>query len=436
MANVIVVGTQWGDEGKGKVVDLLSEHFDAVARYQGGTNAGHTVVVGEEKIVLHLVPSGVLRKGKVCILGNGVVIDLLALTQEMEQLNRLRVKVEENFFISKNAHLVLPYHKILDSELEKLRGGRRIGTTGRGIGPAYVDKMARSGIRVGDLTDPALFGERLRANLGEKRAQFPHNQALGELDVEKMAAEQLEEFERVRGFVVDSSLVLHELIRSGKSILFEGAQGTLLDVDLGTYPFVTSSSATAGGACTGTGVSPLAIDGILGVTKAYTTRVGEGPFPAELTNVTGETLRQRGQEFGATTGRPRRCGWFDALAVRYSARVNGLSALALMKLDVLDAFDPIRICTGYRCKGQVLREFPNETGLLKECEPIYEEMPGWNESISGITSCDRLPGRCQAYVERLEGLTGVEVGLISTGPRRDQTILRPTPAMRQWGLAK
>ena len=436
MANVIVVGTQWGDEGKGKVVDLLSEHFDAVARYQGGTNAGHTVVVGEEKIVLHLVPSGVLRKGKVCILGNGVVIDLLALTREMEQLNKLRVKVEENFFISKNAHLVLPYHKILDSELEKLRGGRRIGTTGRGIGPAYVDKMARSGIRVGDLTDPALFRERLRANLGEKRAQFPHNQALGELDVEKMAAEQLEEFERVRGFVVDSSLVLHELIRAGKSILFEGAQGTLLDVDLGTYPFVTSSSATAGGACTGTGVSPLAIDGILGVTKAYTTRVGEGPFPAELTNVTGETLRQRGQEFGATTGRPRRCGWFDALAVRYSARVNGLSALALMKLDVLDAFDPIRICTGYRCKGQVLREFPNETGLLKECDPIYEEMPGWNESISGITSCDRLPGRCQAYVERLEGLTGVEVGLISTGPRRDQTILRPTPAMRQWGLAK
>ncbi len=436
MANVIVVGTQWGDEGKGKVVDLLSEHFDAVARYQGGTNAGHTVVVGEEKIVLHLVPSGVLRKGRVCILGNGVVIDLLALTQEMEQLNRLRVKVEENFFISKNAHLVLPYHKILDSELERLRGGRRIGTTGRGIGPAYVDKMARSGIRIGDLTDPALFRERLRANLEEKRAQFPHNQALGELDVEKMAAEQLEEFERVRGFVVDSSLVLHELIRAGKSILFEGAQGTLLDVDLGTYPFVTSSSATAGGACTGTGVSPLAIDGILGVTKAYTTRVGEGPFPAELTDVTGETLRQRGQEFGATTGRPRRCGWFDVVAVRYSARVNGLSALALMKLDVLDAFDPIRICTGYRWKGEILREFPNETGLLKECEPIYEEMTGWNESISGITSYDRLPARCRAYVERLERLTGVEIGLISTGPRRDQTILRPTRAMRHWGLAK
>ncbi len=436
MANVIVVGTQWGDEGKGKVVDLLSEHFDAVARYQGGTNAGHTVVVGEEKIVLHLVPSGVLRKGKVCILGNGVVIDLLALTQEMEQLNRLRVKIEENFFISKNAHLVLPYHKILDSELERLRGGRRIGTTGRGIGPAYVDKMARTGIRVGDLTDHALFRERLRRNLEEKRAQFPHNQALGELDIEKMAAEQLDQFERVRSFLVDSSLVIHGLIQGGKSILFEGAQGTLLDIDLGTYPFVTSSSATAGGACTGTGVSPMAIDGILGVTKAYTTRVGEGPFPTELSDATGEALRERGQEFGATTGRPRRCGWFDAVAVRYSARVNGLSALALMKLDVLDAFDPIRICNGYRCNGESLREFPNETGVLKECKPIYEEIPGWNESISGITSYDRLPARCRAYVERLERLTGVEIGLISTGPRRDQTILRPTQAMRQWGLAK
>jgi adenylosuccinate synthase len=436
MANVIVVGTQWGDEGKGKVVDLLSEHFDAVARYQGGTNAGHTVVVGDEKIVLHLVPSGVLRKGKVCILGNGVVIDLLALIQEIDQLVKLHVKIEENFFISKNAHLVLPYHKLLDTELERLRGGRKIGTTRRGIGPAYVDKMARTGIRIGDLTDPTLFRERLRANLEEKQAQFPHHQELRELDGEKVAAEQLEQFERVRGFLVDSSLVIHDLIRAGKSILFEGAQGTLLDVDLGTYPFVTSSSATAGGACTGTGISPLAIDGILGVTKAYTTRVGEGPFPTELADVTGEWLRERGQEFGATTGRPRRCGWFDAVAVRYSVRVNGLSAIALMKLDVLDASDSIRICTAYRRKGELHEEFPNETGLLKGCEPIYEELPGWNESTVGIASYDRLPARCRAYVERLEALTGVEVGLISTGPRRDQTIIRPTPSIRRWELAK
>ncbi len=436
MANVIVVGTQWGDEGKGKIVDLLSEYFDAVARYQGGTNAGHTVVVEEEKIVLHLVPSGVLRKGKVCILGNGVVIDLTALIQEMDQLRKLHVKIEENFFISKNAHLVLPYHKILDAELERLREGRPIGTTGRGIGPAYVDKMSRTGIRVGDLTDRDLFKERLRSNLEEKRAQFPQHQELQELDHEKIAAEQFEQFERVRGFVVDSSLIIHDLIKTGKSILFEGAQGTLLDVDLGTYPYVTSSSATAGGACTGTGVSPLAIDGVLGVTKAYTTRVGEGPMPTELTDTIGQMLQTRGQEFGATTGRPRRCGWFDAVAVRYSARINGLSALALMKLDVLDACDSIRICTGYRCNGAVLREFPNETGLLRACEPIYEEVPGWNESIVGITSYKRLPVHCRAYIERIEGLTGVKAGLISTGPRRDQTILRSTPALRQWGLAR
>jgi adenylosuccinate synthase len=436
MANVIVVGTQWGDEGKGKVVDLLSEHFDAVARYQGGTNAGHTVVVGEEKIVLHLVPSGILRKGKICILGNGVVIDLPALLQEIDQLVRLQVRIDDNLFISKNAHLVLPFHKLLDAELERLRGGRRIGTTRRGIGPAYVDKMARIGIRIGDLADPALFRERLRSNLEEKQAQFPHHQELRELDPDKVAVEQLEQFERARGFLVDSSLVINDLVRTGKSILFEGAQGTLLDIDLGTYPFVTSSSATAGGACTGTGVSPLAIQGILGVTKAYSTRVGEGPFPTELTDAIGEALRERGQEFGATTGRPRRCGWFDAVAVRYSARVNGLSALALMKLDVLDACESIRICTGYRRKGNVYLDFPNETGLLKECEPIYEEVSGWNESIAGTTSYDRLPARCRAYVDRLEALTGVEVGLISTGPRRDQTILRATPAMRRWGLAR
>lgn len=436
MANVIVVGTQWGDEGKGKIVDLLSEYFDAVARYQGGTNAGHTVVVEEEKIVLHLVPSGVLRKGKVCILGNGVVIDLAALIQEMDQLGRLQVKMEDNFFISKNAHLVLPYHRILDAEQERIREGRQIGTTRRGIGPAYVDKMARTGIRVGDLADPNRLKERLRTNLEEKRTQFPHHQELQELDHEKIAVEQLEQFERVRRFVVDSSLIIYDLIKTGKRVLFEGAQGTLLDVDLGTYPYVTSSSATAGGACTGTGVSPMVIDGVLGVTKAYTTRVGEGPMPTELTDDTGRMLQTRGQEFGATTGRPRRCGWFDAVAVRYSARINGLSALALMKLDVLDGCESIRICTGYRCDGSDLREFPNETGLLQTCEPVYEEVPGWNQSIAGITSYKHLPARCRAYIERIEALTGVKVGLISTGPRRDQTILRSTPALRQWGLTR
>src|SRR5574341_1691706 len=432
MANIIVVGTQWGDEGKGKVVDLLSEHFDAVARYQGGSNAGHTVVVGDEKIVLHLVPSGVLRKGKVCILGNGVVIDLLGLIQEIDQLVKLHVKIDENFFISKNAHLVLPYHKLLDTELERLRGRRQIGTTRRGIGPAYVDKMASTGIRIGDVTDPTLFRERVRANLEEKQAQFPHHQELRELDGAKVAAEQLEQFERLRGFLVDSSLVIYDLIRAGKSILFEGAQGSLLDVDLGTYPFVTSSSATAGGACTGTGVSPLAIDGILGVCKAYATRVGGGPFPTELADAVGEHIRTRGQEFGATTGRPRRTGWFDPVGIRYAARVNGLDAVALMKLDVLDELDPILVCTGYRYRGQVLTEFPNETDILAECQPVYEDRPGWRQSTVGALVEAKLPAACRAYLQYLETLVGVPFTLVSTGPRRDQTIVRPNAMWKAW----
>ncbi len=433
MANVIVVGTQWGDEGKGKVVDLLSESFDAVARYQGGTNAGHTVVVGEEKIILHLVPSGILRKGKTCILGNGVVIDLPALIQEMDQLLKLNIRFEEHFFISKNAHLVMPYHKILDQEQDRKRSFR-LGTTGRGIGPAYVDKMARIGIRIGDLSDPTLFKEKLLMNLHEKRSQYPNDAALASLDAETIYQEHLRCFERIQGFLVDSSLVVDQLIRDRKSLLFEGAQGTLLDIDLGTYPYVTSSSATAGGACTGTGVSPTRIDGILGVAKAYTTRVGEGPFPTELKDRMGEYLRARGQEFGATTGRPRRCGWFDAVAVRYAVRVNGLSTLALMKLDVLDECETISVCTGYRCRGEILTEFPNETHLLKECEPIYEEFPGWKESTQGLLDEEKLPRRCRDYVEALESLLGVDISLISTGPRRDQTILRKTASFKEWGL--
>ena len=435
MANVIVVGLQWGDEGKGKVVDFLSESFDAVARYQGGTNAGHTVVVGEEKVILHLVPSGVLRKGKICILGNGVVIDLPALIQELDQLQRLNEKVEETFFISKNAHLVMPYHKLLDLE-QGQRRRFRIGTTGRGIGPAYVDKMARMGIRIGDLADPPLFKEKLLANLDEKRAQCPQDQALAELDPNRIYEEHLKYFERVQGFLVDISLVINTLIREGKSILFEGAQGTLLDIDLGTYPYVTSSSATAGGACTGMGISPMRIEGILGVAKAYTTRVGEGPFPTELKDDVGERLRVRGEEFGATTGRLRRCGWFDAVAVRYAVRVNGLSTLALMKLDVLDECERISVCTGYHYHGQILTEFPNETHILRECEPIYKEFEGWKESTHGLLSYEELPKTCRGYIEGLEELLGVEVGLISTGPRRDQTILRKTPALKAWGLVQ
>ena len=434
MANLIVVGAQWGDEGKGKVVDILSERFDVVARYQGGNNAGHTVVVGKDKIVLHLVPSGILRKGRICVLGNGVVIDLRELIHEMDQLERLHVRFEDHFFISRRAHLVLPYHKMLDVAHEQ-RAAKKIGTTGRGIGPAYVDKMARIGIRIGDLHQPALFKERLQQNLLEKRAQFPENPALAGLAAEEILDDHLKHYERVRHFLVDSAQILDRLIREGKRVLFEGAQGTLLDVDLGTYPYVTSSSATAGGACTGTGVSPKRIDGILGICKAYTTRVGEGPFPTELADATGEQIRVRGQEFGATTGRPRRTGWFDAVGIRYAARVNGLDALALMKLDVLDDLDPILVCNAYRYRDELLTEFPNETDILAECQPVYEALPGWRQSTVGTVEEAQLPPTCRAYIRHLETIVGVPITLVSTGPRRDQTIVRPNPLWNVWGLA-
>jgi len=434
MANIVVVGAQWGDEGKGKVVDFLSERFDVVARYQGGNNAGHTVVVGDDKIVLHLIPSGVLRKGKTCVLGNGVVIDLSELIQEMDQLERLHVKFEDHFFISRRAHLVLPYHKLLDIAHEQ-RATKKIGTTGRGIGPAYVDKMARVGIRVGDLHQPALFKERLSQNLAEKRAQFPESRALAALEPDRMFHDHLKHYERIQSFLADTSLVLDRLMQEGKQILFEGAQGTLLDVDLGTYPYVTSSSSTAGGACTGTGVSPKRIHGVLGICKAYTTRVGEGPFPTELADEVGDRIRERGAEFGATTGRPRRTGWFDAVGVRYAARVNGLDALALMKLDVLDGLETLQVGTGYRYRGELLTEFPNETDILAECEPVYETLPGWTENTVGIVDEAKLPANCQAYLRRLEAVAGVPLGLISTGPRRDQTIMRSDTLWKSWGLA-
>jgi len=434
MANIIVVGAQWGDEGKGKVVDFLSERFDVVARYQGGNNAGHTVVVGDDKIVLHLIPSGVLRKGKTCVLGNGVVIDLSELIQEMDQLERLHVRFEDHFFISRRAHLVLPYHKLLDVAHEQ-RAARKIGTTGRGIGPAYVDKMARVGIRVGDLHQPALFKERLSQNLAEKRAQFPESRALAALEPDRMFHDHLKHYERIQNHLADASLVLDRLMREGKKVLFEGAQGTLLDVDLGTYPYVTSSSATAGGACTGTGVSPKRIHGILGICKAYTTRVGEGPFPTELADEIGDQIRERGAEFGATTGRPRRTGWFDGVGVRYAVRVNGLDALALMKLDVLDGLETLQVCTAYRYRGELLTEFPNETDILAECEPVYETLPGWTDNTVGIVDEAKLPANCQAYLRRLEAVAGVPLGLISTGPRRDQTIMRSDSLWNSWGLA-
>jgi adenylosuccinate synthase len=433
MANVIVVGTQWGDEGKGKIVDTISESFDAVARYQGGNNAGHTVVVGKEKIILHLVPSGILRKGKTCILGNGVVIDLPALTHELNLLRRLAVKPEGHLYIGKNAHLVLPYHQILDKERDQSTA-RRLGTTRRGIGPAYADKAARVGIRIGDLFDPTLFQQRLRTNVAEKQAHAPKESALHTVNPEVIFHEQMPHFREVQTFLVDASSVLNRMIDEGKKILFEGAQGTLLDVDMGTFPYVTSSSATAGGACTGTGVGPTRIDGVLGVMKAYTTRVGEGPFPTELKDNTGDELRNRGEEYGATTGRPRRCGWLDAICLRYAIRVNDLRTVALTKLDVLDTFPVLKICRAYRYRGQTLEEFPNETDILSECQPVYEEIEGWQESTAGRNAIAELPKKCRAFLDRLEAILGINISIISTGPERDQTILLPTPTAKQWGL--
>ena len=434
MANIVVVGAQWGDEGKGKIVDFLCDHFDVVARYQGGHNAGHTVVIGGSKFVMHMVPSGILHRGKICLLGNGVVIDPKELLSEMEQLQGLGIAVEDNLFISKNAHLIMPYHQVMDIENEARRGVRKIGTTGRGIGPCYADKAARLGIRFGELYDPEFFREKLALNLQEKRVQQPPDSQIQQLDEGKIFQEYMGYYERLKGFLVDGGLIIHRFLEEGRRILLEGAQGTLLDVDLGTYPYVTSSSSTAGGACIGVGIGPTQIDGVLGVTKAYTTRVGEGPFPTELKDEVGDRLRERGSEYGASTGRPRRCGWFDALTVKYSVRMNALSTLALMKLDVLDDLDSIKICTGYRYGEGVLSEFPNETSKLYACQPIYEEWPGWKQSIAGITSFEGLPQACQNYVRRVSELVGADFSIISTGPDRGETILRKTPSLRNWKM--
>jgi adenylosuccinate synthase len=421
--NLAVLGAQWGDEGKGKIVDLLSPQFDIVARYAGGHNAGHTVHVAGKKFVLRLLPSGILHPRTTCVIGNGVVVDPTALFAEVDQIKSLGVDVGNRLVISNRAHLVLPYHRELDVLAEARRGVRRIGTTSRGIGPAYEDKVARRGLRVGDLGDSssaAAAADAIRENVEAR------NRLIGDSHVDwRDVLEQLRAlWPRLAPWVRDVSLFLAEGRAAGKSVLYEGAQGTLLDIDHGTYPYVTSSSATVGGVCTGLGVGPRAIDAVLGVTKAYTTRVGDGPMPTELHDEMGEELRRRGHEFGAVTGRPRRCGWFDAVVVRYAARVNGLDALALTKMDVLDGLDEIRVCTGYRAGGDVIREFPGELGVLSEAEPIYESVPGWRTPTAGVREFTRLPLEATSYVARIEELIGVPIALISTGPDRDDTILR------------
>jgi adenylosuccinate synthase len=427
--NIAVLGAQWGDEGKGKIVDMLTPRFAAVARYQGGHNAGHTVYVRGKKFVLHLIPSGILHPGVTCIIGNGVVIDPQALFKEIDELAQSGVTVDGRLRISEKAHVILPYHREFDVLSEARRGERKIGTTSRGIGPAYEDKVGRRGIRVCDLLgDRTALADEVRENVSARNRIIKDST----LDWQPLY-EQLVAFGgRIRPWVADVSLLLAELIREKKSVLFEGAQATLLDIDHGTYPFVTSSNASVGGICTGLGVPPRAIGGVLGVAKAYTTRVGEGPLPTELTGALAERLREGGQEYGASTGRPRRCGWYDAVVMRYSARINGLDALALTKLDVLDGLPKVQLCTGYRTSQGTLTEFPADLRLLNHAQPVYETMPGWSAPTKGATHIDQLPLEARRYIERLEDVSGVECAIISTGSDRQETIVKPGSPAAQW----
>lgn len=423
MPSVVVVGLQWGDEGKGKIVDFLSEKADVVARYQGGHNAGHTVVINNEKFILHLIPSGILYKNKMCLIGNGVVVDPAALIEEINGLKARGVEVGENLFLSKNAHLIMPYHIVIDKENEKLRGVKSIGTTGRGIGPTYCDKIGRGGIRVEELLHPAVFKEKLKANLVHNNFLLENLYHVSSLNVDDIYNEYMEYAEQLSPYIADTDILINDMISEKKNILFEGAQGTLLDVDHGTYPYVTSSNAIAGGACTGLGVGPTKISKVLGVVKAYTTRVGSGPFPTELKDALGDKLREKGGEYGATTGRPRRCGWLDTVILRHSARINGLTGIAITKLDILDGLDSIKICTSYRHKGKIYYEFPKEMNVFDEVEPVYEEVEGWDTSTLGIRDFNKLPKAAKAYIRKIEKILGVKAHLISTGQRRDELIL-------------
>ncbi|TAE21618.1 MAG: adenylosuccinate synthase [Candidatus Kapaibacterium sp.] len=428
MSVSIIVGAQWGDEGKGKLVDLLTKDADIVARYQGGANAGHTLVIDGKKYVLHLIPSGILHPEAHCVIGNGVVIDPVALMEEIKMLEESGVSIAGRLFISHRAHLIMPYHKLLDAAREResaaKEGGKAIGTTGRGIGPAYIDKASRSGIRIVDLLDRKRFAEKVRAKIAEVNNVLHKLYDYEQLDAEKIADEYCQFDTLIDPYITDTTLFLHEAIQSGKRILLEGAQGALLDVDHGTYPFVTSSNPTSGGACTGLGVPPTAISRIIGVVKAYSTRVGNGPFPTELENATGEDLRRIGHEFGATTGRPRRCGWLDAFALRYSVMVNGISEIAITKMDVLDSFDELKICTGYMLDGKALKGIPADAVTLERVEPVYETVKGWKSSLEGIRRYEDLPTNAKAYIQRIEELCGARVTIVSTSPSRDDTIIR------------
>ncbi len=418
--NTVIIGAQWGDEGKGKVIDVLTEEADILVRYQGGHNAGHTVIVDGEEFIFHLIPSGLLHAGKVGLIGNGVVIDPEALIEEMHRLKARGIDVTESLKVSDQAHVILPYHKRLDLVEEATRAGR-IGTTGRGIGPCYVDKVARCGIRIADLCAPEVFAQKLRQNVTEKNRLLDLLYHEPPISYEELLKQYSDYAKRLAPHIVNGTRFLHEAIAQNKRILFEGAQGTLLDVDHGTYPYVTSSNATAGGACTGTGVPPTAIHRIIGVVKAYTTRVGEGPLPTEFPPQLMEQIRTKGKEFGATTGRPRRCGWFDAVVARHAVRINGCRSIAVTKLDVLDEMETIQICTGYRDGSRIIEEFPSDISLLSRCTPVYESLSGWCAETGDAGRFDELPSAAQQYLKRLESLLGVPICLISTGSKREQS---------------
>ncbi len=422
MSVTIIVGAQWGDEGKGKIVDLLSDDLDIVARYQGGANAGHTVCIGDKNYVLHLIPSGIFHKHVKCVIGNGVVIDPIALMEEIEMVKSFGVKIDGRLFISHNAHLIMPYHKLLDKIREQ--GSQKIGTTGRGIGPSYIDKYTRTGIRVVDLLDRKVLAEKLKQNIEEKNQILSKVYGSAEIDVDKIITEYQEFDKKIDPYITDTALLLNDALKKKKKILAEGAQGALLDVDHGTYPFVTSSNPTSGGACTGLGIPPTAVKKVIGIAKAYSTRVGNGPYPTELLDATGEKIRQIGHEFGATTGRPRRCGWLDMVALKYSIMINGISEIALTKLDVLDEFDEIKICVAYKKDGKVLKSFPTDVQTLEHVEPVFKSYKGWKTKISDIKRWKSLPKNTIAYVQTIEKLSGVKVSIVSVGAKRDQTIIR------------
>lgn len=427
MGNIVVVGTQWGDEGKGKIVDLLAEYADLVVRFQGGNNAGHTLVVNGEEFISHLVPSGILQ-GKICLIGNGVVVDPAVLTGEMEGLRNRGIDISpSNFRISRKAHIIMPYHKRIDALREEKKGSGKIGTTGRGIGPCYEDKASRNGLRFVDMADRAAFREKIVHLVKEKNNYLDKIYDADPLPVDDIVTEYMAYADTLAPYIVNVSKVIDDATAVGQRVLFEGAQGTYLDIDHGTYPYVTSSNTVAGNACSGAGVGPKAISGVLGIVKAYTTRVGEGPFPTELFDETGDFIQRTGSEFGATTGRKRRCGWLDALMLKNAARLNGLTGLAITKLDVLTGLDSLCICTGYRHNGTMIQDFPADLKVLSQCEPVYETVAGWSEDIAGITDQNDLPANTRAYLRRIEELVNVPVDIVSVGAGRDATIVINNP---------